>query len=124
MVTLDSYTKDILVQIMSSHDTLTSLKDRPGDLDVINREWLRLSALLHSLVDRIDSSGVQTDLYVTMLKAARRYLEDYYFAREIETMMDLYSEDPNRLKNMRLKVIESLHDKKFIQHVEEAISEL
>jgi len=30
----------------------------------------------------------------------------------------LYSADPNRLKNIRLKIIESLQDKKLIETIE------
>ena len=124
MVTLDDYTRDILEQIRSSYDTLLELDDKPGDLVVINREWLRVNALLRSLVSRIGSSGDQTDLYSMIHQMAKRYLDSYYFAREIENMMGLYSNDPGRLRNIRIKIIESLHDKKFIDKIDTAVSEL
>jgi len=39
-------------------------------------------------------------------------------------MAPLYSEDSNRLKNMRLKILESLADKKLIDNIEYAIEKL
>ena len=124
MVTFDDYVKDLLVQIRSSYETLQELKDRPGDLDIINREWQKISGLLRAIVSRIDSSKKETDLYVSILKASSRYLDSYYFAREIQTMTDIYADDPNRLKNMRLKIIDSFYDGRFIDKIDHAISEL
>ncbi len=124
MVTFDDYIKDLLVQIRSSYETLQELKDRPGDLDIINREWQKINGLLRAIVSRIDSSKKEADLYVSILKASSRYLDSYYFAREIQTMTDIYADDPNRLKNMRLKIIDSFYDGRFIDKIDHAISEL
>lgn len=124
MVTLGEYAKDILVQIRSSHDALLELKDRPGDLMVLNREWQRITGLLRSLANRIEASGNNSDLYVSILDMSRGYIESYYFGRELETMADLYSDDPSRLKNMRLKIIESLHDRSFIDKLDAVIAEI
>ncbi len=124
MVTFDDYVKDLLVQIRSSYEALQELKDRPGDLDIINREWQKISGLLRAIVNRIDSSKKETDLYVSILKASSRYLDSYYFAREIQTMTGIYEDDPNRLKNMRLKIIDSFYDGRFIDKIDHAIAEL
>ena len=52
------------------------------------------------------------------------YLENYSFVKEIETMASLYSDDSNRLKNMRLKILESLADKKLMDNIEYTIEKL
>ena len=39
-------------------------------------------------------------------------------------MSTLYSEDSNRLKNMRLKILESLEDKKLMDNIEYIIEKL
>ena len=45
-------------------------------------------------------------------------MENYFFEKEIETMASLYSNDVHRVKNMRLKIIEALEDKKMIESIE------
>jgi hypothetical protein len=54
----------------------------------------------------------------------KNYLENYYFVQEIDTMSPLYSDDSDRLKNMRLKIIEAFQDKKLIDKIEEVIEKL
>ncbi len=44
--------------------------------------------------------------------------------KEIETMAPLYSNDLKRVKNMRLKILEALEDKKMMDEVEELIEKL
>jgi hypothetical protein len=39
-------------------------------------------------------------------------------------MSPLYSDDSDRLKNMRLKIIEAFQDKKLIDKIEELIEKL
>ncbi len=124
MATFDEYVKDILLNVRASYDSLHKLRDKPGDLIMISREWAKISGLLESLAGRIASSGRQSDMYNSILSISREYLDSYYFAREIETMADLYADDPSRLKNIRLKIISSLDDKGFIDKIDNMISEL
>jgi hypothetical protein len=51
-------------------------------------------------------------------------LDNYYFEKEIETMAPLYSNDFKRVKNMRLKILEALEDKKMMDEVEELVEKL
>lgn len=124
MVTYDNYIKDILNQILESHDLLTKLHDKPGDLEIINREWLKINGLLNSLIIRIDSSKMNRDLYQEIKKLSKFYLDNYYFEREIQTMSSLYSEDSDRLKNLRLKILDSYNDRKFIDRIKGIIKDL
>jgi hypothetical protein len=51
-------------------------------------------------------------------------LDNYYFEKEIETMAPLYSNDLNRVKNMRLKILEALEDRKMMDKVVELIEKI
>ena len=124
MVSLEEYVRGILSQIRESYDTIEGLGDKPGDLEVINREWHRINGLLGTLAARLDSAGNSSDLLVSILGMARYYTGNYYFGRELETMADLYSDDPGRLKAMRLKIIESLQDRRLIYRIDAALVDL
>ena len=63
-------------------------------------------------------------LYLILKSKFNSYLENYFFEKEIETMAPLYSDDANRVKNMRLKIIEALEDKKMIEDVGEMLEKL
>lgn len=118
MVTFDEYIKGILKQILESYQILLELDDKPGDLEIIKIELLKINGLLQVVVKKIDSSNIQSDNYVKLSKRSKHYLESYEFEREISIMSNLYSDDPNRLKNIRLKIIECLQDKKLMEMVE------
>lgn len=124
MVTFDEYVKDILNQILESHLILSRLKDYPGDLIIINKEWLRIMGLIDALTAKIKSSQKKSDVYVDLLKRLNYYSENYDFKREIEIMSPLYSEDADRLKNIRWKILESLEDKKLIEKIKSLIDYL
>ena len=48
----------------------------------------------------------------------------YFFEKEIETMAPLYSNDISRVKNMRLKILEALEDRKMMDKVVELIEKI
>lgn len=124
MVTFDEYVKDVLKQIVESQLTLSQLKDKPGDLIIINKEWLRIVGLIQALINKIESSQKKSDVYVDLLKRLYYYSENYDFQREIEIMSPLYSEDGDRLKNIRWKILESFNDKKLIEKIKSLIDYL
>ena len=41
------------------------------------------------------------------------------FFREVEQIIDIYSNDPNRIKNIKKLVIDSFHQKKFLDVLHE-----
>ena len=124
MPTFSEYIKDILNQIKSSYEIFESLDDKPGDLDILKKEWIKVDSLLNSLIKRIENSDNTSDVYQNLVKKCKYYTENYYFHREIEIMSDLYANDPHRLKNIRLKILESFNDKKFIEKISETIEKL
>jgi len=56
--------------------------------------------------------------------AAKFYLENYSFEREIETMSKLYSNDSHRLRNIRYSILKSLTDKNLIEKVDSIMEKL
>ena len=118
MVSFDEYVKGILKQVLDSQQILLELEDKPGALKIIKNELLKINGFLRVIVKKINFSNIQSDSFVKLSKRSKYYLENYDFEREIDTMSNLYSTDPNRLKNIRLKIIESLQDKKLIETIE------
>lgn len=118
MTITDQYLKSVLNHILESYHILLDLKDKPGDLELIKIEILKINGFFKVIVKKMESSKIQSDTYVKLLKLTKHFLENYTFEREIETMTGLYSDDSARIKNIRLKVIESLQDKKLIETIE------
>ena len=118
MTTIDDYLQGILKRIIESYRHLLDLKDKPGDLEIIKTEILRINGFFKVIIKKIESSQIQSDTYVKLLKQTKRFLSNYEFEREIETMSTLYSDDPNRLKNIRLKIIESLQNNELMETIE------
>jgi len=118
MVSFDEYVNGILKQVLDSYQIFLGLEDKPGDLKIIKNELLKINSFLRVIVKKTNSSNIQSDNFIKLSKRLKYYLESYDFEREIDTMSNLYSTDPNRLKNIRLKIIESLQDKKLIEIIE------
>ena len=124
MVTYHEYLKSILEKIIVAHNTLTKLEDKPGDLSIIKKEILKINGFFQVLINRIDTEKFQSTDFSDLKSKFEHYLENYSFEKEIETMAPLYSEDSNRLKNMRLKILESLADKKLMDNIEYMVEKL
>ena len=115
MADIDEYLKGILSQILASHNILTELVDEPNDLETINKELSKIRGLLQVIHNKIDEKKYQTDHLVTLSKLTGYYIDTYDFTREIEILAQIYFNDSNRLKNLRMIIINSLNDKKMIE---------
>ena len=124
MVTYYEYLKSVLKKIITSHDALAHLEDKPGDLVIIKKEILKINGFFQVFVKKIDTEKLTSGDLSDLKSKFEYYLENYSFEKEIETMASLYSDDSNRLKNMRLKILESLADKKLIDNIEYTIEKL
>lgn len=118
MAEIDDYLHGIFKQILESYRKFLDLNDEPGDLEIIKTEILKITGFFKVISRKIESSQIQSDTYVKLLKQVNYFLSNYEFEREIETMSILYSDDSDRLKNIRLKIIESLQDKKLMENIE------
>ena len=121
MISNDDYVKKVLLQISNSYDIIRNLKGTSGDLDIIKKELLKINGFFAVLVKKLDTEDFQSrDLRDLKIKI-KNFLDNYYFVQEIDTMSPLYADDPDRLKNIRLKILEAFQDKKLIDKIEEIL---
>ena len=124
MADIDDYLKGILSQILASHKILTELEDKPDDLGIIKKELSKIRGLLQVIHNKLDEKKYQSDHLVTLSKLTGYYIDTYDFAREIEVLSQVYFNDSNRLKNLRLMIINSLNDKKMIEKLQDMLIKL
>ena len=121
MNNFENYLNGLLSQIKDSVKIIEELKDNFGDLEIIKKELAKINGLFQVIVNKLNSLDDSSDRYVELSSAAKFYLENYSFDREIETMSKLYSGDSNRLRNIRRSILDSLQDKKLIEKVQSFI---
>ena len=124
MISNNDYVKKVLAQIMDSYVVVQNLKDNSGDLDIIKKELLKINGFFMVLVKKLGTEDFQSRDLLELKSKVKNYLENYYFVQEIDTMNPLYSDDSDRIKNMRLKIIEAFQDKKLIGKIEDLIEKL
>jgi len=115
---MDEYLKGILGQISASYKILTELNDGPDDLDRIKKELSKIRGLLQVICSKLGGKKYQSDHLVALYKLSTYYIDTYDFTREIENLAPVYFNDPNRLKNLRLLIIDSLNDRKLIEKLQ------
>ena len=115
MTNIDEYLRGILEQILASHKILTGLSDDPNDLIIIKKEISKIRGLLQVIHNKLDEKKYQTDHLVSLRKLSIYYIDTYDFTREIEYLAQIYDKDPNRIKNLRVLIINSLNDRKMIE---------
>ena len=124
MEDIDDYLKGILSQILASHKILTELEDNPDDLGIIKKELSKIRGLLQVIHNKLDEKKYQSDHLVTLSKLSGYYIDTYDFTREIEILSQVYFNDSNRLKNLRMMIINSLNDKKMIEKLQDILIKL
>ena len=121
---IDEYLKGILGQILVSHKILTELNDGPDDLDTIKKELSKIRGLLQVICSKLGEKKYQSDHLVVLYKLSTYYIDTYDFTREIEILAQVYFNDSNRLKNLRLLIIDSLNNKKLIEKLQAILIKL
>ncbi len=124
MITYNEHLKKILVQILDSYKILKEFEDKPGDLENIKKELLRINGFLKVVTNKIDSENIPSSDFKPLQSKFEHYLKNYYFEKEIETMLPLYFDDVYRIKNMRLKILEALEYRKMMVDVEDLIPKI
>jgi len=124
MVTYNEYLKSVLEKIVDSHHILTELDDKPGDLVVIQKELLKIKGFSNVIITKLKSENYSFLNNSKIKSKLEFFLENYYFEKEIETMSSLYANDSSRLKNMRLKILEALDDRKLMDEITQTIENL
>jgi len=124
VVTYNEYLKNILKQILYSYNTLKEIEDKQEDLNNIKKEMLKINGFLKVVSKKIDTDKITSPDFEKVKSKFQNYLDSYYFEKEIETMATLYSNDLSRVKNIRLKILEALEDRKMMVSVEELIERI
>lgn len=118
------YAKKVLQQIWDSYQIIKNLKDQPGDLDSVKKELLKVNGFFNVMTKKLEPDNFQSRNLLELKPKIQNFLNNYYFVQEIDTMSTLYSNDHDRLKNLRLKIIEAFNDKRLIDKIEELLQEL
>ena len=121
---IDEYLKGVLGQILNSYKILVELNSDPNDLDIIKKETAKINGLLQVIHNKLDVKKYQSDHLVTLRKLSTYYIDTYDYSREIEYLAKIYDEDANRIKNLRVLIINSLNDKMMIEKFQTIIDEL
>lgn len=123
MVTYSEYLKGVLEQIDDSNTILQNLKDRPGDLEIIKKELAKITGLLQALASKFQTNKQELSEFDYLVSPIRYFLDNYDFFREVDMISLLYSEDPNRLKNLRLVILDTLDEKNLIGHIKSILKQ-
>ena len=124
MVTRTEYLKNMLEQALESCQTIENLNDKPGDLVTIRQDMLRIRGILQVIVNKIKPQDYPSTDIPALIFKSNEFLANYYFEREMDIMEPLYADDPGRIRHLRLKILESLHDKGLNDKMQEVFSEL
>ena len=124
LMDIDEYLKGILRQILDSYKILLELTDSPSDLDIIKKETSKIKGLLQVIRNKLNEKKYQSDHLVTLRKLSTYYTETYDYSREIEYLGQIYDEDPNRIRNLRTLILNSLNDKRMIEKFQTMLDEL
>ena len=124
LIDFNEYFKGILQQILASYKILTELNDNPSDLYTMKQEISKIIGLFLVIKNKLEGKKNQSDSFVTIYKLFSYYIETYDFSREIDILAQIYYKDSNRLKNLRLLIIDSLNDKQLIEKLQKILNEL
>ncbi len=124
MTNIDEYLKGILEQILASYKILTELNDNPNDLETIKKELAKIRGLLQVLHNKLSEKKHQSDHLVIVHKLSEYYIDTYDFTREIEILAQIYYNDSDRLKNLRMLIINSLNDRELIEKFQAILIDL
>ena len=124
LMDIDEYLKGILGQVLDSYNILVELDDNPNDLDIIKKETSKVNGLLQVINNKLSEKKYQSDHLVTLRKLSKYYTTTYDYSREIEYVSKIYGKDPNRIKNLRILIINSLNDKRMIEKIQTILKEI
>jgi len=124
LVDFNEYLKGILQQIAASYKILTELNDEPNDLHIMKQEISKIIGLFLVTKNKLSEKKNQSDSFVTIYKLFSYYIETYDFSREIDVLAQVYYKDSDRLKNLRLLIIDSLNDKHLIEKLQTILNKL
>ena len=119
MVTISDYVKNITKKILDSISIIENLDDNSKSLEILKIELRHINGFLSIIIRKLENRAGISDQHDILLKLSINYLENHDFFRELEQIMDIYSNDPNRIKNIKKLVINSFYQKNFFDILNE-----
>ena len=113
----NEYLNSILKKILNSYSIIDELSDKAIDLELVEVEVRKINGLLLVLSKKITSITNNSSDAKSLEKNIVYYIQNYDFLREINLLMNTYSEDSLRVRNIRDSVIKSLNENKLIQKI-------
>lgn len=124
MFSNNDYIKKILRHILDSHVIIQNRKDQSGDLEIIKKELLKINGFFNVLMKKLGTEDFQSRDLFELKSKIKNYLDNYYFVQEIDTMSSLYASDLDRVRSMRLKILEAFQDRRLIDTMQELMEKL
>ena len=113
----NEYLNSILKKILNSYSIIDELSDKAIDLELLEVEVRKINGLLLVLSKKITSITNNSSDAKSLEKNIVYYIQNYDFLREINLLLNTYSEDSLRVRNIRDSVIKSLNENKLIQKI-------
>jgi len=118
----DEYLNNVMKKILNSYSIIENLSDRPIDLGLLEVEVRKINGFLMVLSKKIISLGNNSFDTKNLEKKIIFYMQNYDFSREINLLLDTYSEDSLRVRNIRDSVLKSLNENELIQQIHDMSS--
>ena len=90
----------------------------------MKQEISKIIGLFLVTKNKLSEKKNQSDSFVTIYKLFSYYIETYDFSREIDVLTQIYYKDSDRLKNLRMLIIDSLNDKHLIEKLQIILNKL
>ena len=113
----DEYLNNVMKKILNSYSIIENLSDRPIDLELLEVEVRKINGVLLVLSKKVISLGNNSSDTKNLEKKIIFYMQNYDFSREINLLLDTYSEDSLRVRNIRDSVLKSLNENELIQKI-------
>ena len=113
----DEYLNNVMKKILNSYSIIENLSDRPVDLELLEVEVRKINGFLMVLSKKIISLGNNSSDTKNLEKKIIFYMQNHDFSREINLLLDTYSEDSLRVRNIRDSVLKSLNENELIHKI-------
>ena len=113
----DEYLNNVMKKILNSYSIIENLSDRPTDLELLEVEVRKINGFLLVLSKKVILLGNNSSNTKNLEKKIIFYMQNYDFSREINLLLDTYSEDSLRVRNIRDSVLKSLNENELVQKI-------
>ena len=113
----DEYLNNVMKKILNSYSIIENLSDRPIDLELLEVEVRKINGFLLVLSKKVILLGNNSSNTKNLEKKIIFYMQNHDFSREINLLLDTYSEDSLRVRNIRDSVLKSLNENELIQKI-------